>query len=94
MSRKDFNKVLAGTILILLLPLIAMQFSDQVVWTLFDFVVAGVVLMVFGSLLTYLVGKAQSSGRKLAVGIAVLVLFLLTWAELAVGLFGSPWAGS
>ena len=36
---------------ILLVPLVAMQFTDEVVWTLSDFVVAGVLL--FGSVLVY-----------------------------------------
>ena len=74
--------------LILLLPLIAMQFSDEVNWSPADFVVAGVLL--FGAGLTYqLISKrARNFAYRAAVGMAVATGLLLVWASLAVGLIG------
>ena len=75
--------------LILLLPLVAMQFTDEVGWGPVDFIVAGVLL--FGSLLTYelVARKMGSLAYKAAVGIAVATALLLVWVNLAVGIIGS-----
>jgi hypothetical protein len=75
--------------LILLLPLLAMQFTDEVRWSLADFVVAGALL--FGALLTYelAAGKAVSIAYRAAVGVAVAAALILVWANLAVGLIGA-----
>ena len=85
-------KVALVTALILLIPLIAMQFTDEVVWDISDFVVMGAIL--FGTGLTYefLMRKTRSTAHRVA--IAVVVAFLLIWVELAVGIFGTPFAGS
>ena len=81
------------TALILLVPLVAMQLTDDVVWTASDFVIMGALL--FGTGLTYEVLKSYVSGKyRAALAIALLVIFLVIWAELAVGIFGTPFAGS
>src|SRR4026209_2923435 len=41
---RPVGRVAAGVALVLSLPLVAMAFSDEVVWSLADFVVAGVLL--------------------------------------------------
>ena len=78
----------------LLIPLIAMQFTDEVNWTLTDFVVAGVLLFGIGLLISVTLTKLRDSKYKGAILFAIIILFLLIWAELAVGIFGSPFAGS
>jgi hypothetical protein len=74
------------TACLLLLPLVAMQFSDEVVWDLADFVVAGALL--FGAGLAYelIAGRRDSLGYRAAVGVAVLAAVILVWVELAVGI--------
>jgi hypothetical protein len=81
-----------GVSLLLLVPLVAMQFTDEVAWSLTDFATAAVLL--FGAGLTYLTVTQNTPSRRLAVAAAVLVVLVLVWAELAVGVFGTPWAGS
>lgn len=92
------NKRLIGIVLavafILLLPLIAMQFTDEVVWDLFDFVVAGVLLLGTGLLCEFTMRKTKNRVNRIAILAVILVVLFLIWAELAVGIFGSPFAGS
>ena len=75
--------------LILLLPLLAMQVTDEVAWDLADFAVAGALL--FGAGLTYelVARKIGSIAYRAAVGIAVATALLLVWMNLAVGIIGN-----
>jgi len=82
-------RIALATVLLLSIPLVAMQFDTGVNWSVFDFVVAGVLL--FGTGLTYVLvaRKWNNSVYRLAVGVAVAAGLLLVWANLAVGLVGS-----
>lgn len=72
----------------LAIPLVAMQFTDEVVWTASDFMLAALLLFGAGSMLRFVWTRAnlRSSHRSLLLGLIVIGLLLL-WAELAVGLF-------
>lgn len=83
--------VIAG---ILALQLIAMQFSDEVNWSVSDFVIAGVLLSGTGLLIELVISKVRGTGYRLAICAVVLLALLIVWAELAVGIFGTPFAGS
>jgi hypothetical protein len=75
--------------LILLLPLVAMQFTDEVVWDETDFAVIGA--MLFGACGAYELA-ARTTGNiayRAAVGVAVVAAFILIWINLAVGIIGS-----
>jgi hypothetical protein len=85
--------VLSVTAALLLVPLVAMQFSSEVAWTLADFIVAGVLIAGTGLLYVVLAGRAGGT-RRLLIGAALGAAFVLVWLELAVGLFGTPFAGS
>ena len=92
------NRRLTGILLavafILLIPLTAMQFTDEVNWSLFDFVVAGVLLLGTGLLCEFVMRKVKNKDYRLGILAVILVALFLIWAELAVGIFGSPFAGS
>ena len=91
-TRVRFILLLVG--LVLLVPLVAMQFTDEVNWDLFDFVIMGGLLLGTGLLCELVLRNFKSlKSRIIICGIVLLVLFLV-WAELAVGIFGSPFAGS
>jgi hypothetical protein len=79
---------------LLLIPLAAMQFSDQVNWSAGDFVVMGLLLLLLGFGLRYILRRAGSAQTKIALIALSILAFLLIWAELAVGIFGTPFAGS
>lgn len=77
------------TILLLLIPLIAMQFSAEVIWTFSDFLFAGI--LIFGTGLTFkLVTRNTSSTMfKIASASALGSGLFLIWANGAVGIIGS-----
>lgn len=79
---------------LLLIPLLAMQFTTEVNWDAFDFIVAAVLLLGTGLLFELVLRTVRSTkNRILLCGVLLLILFLV-WAELAVGIFGTPFAGS
>lgn len=73
---------------LLLVPLVAMQFTQEVAWTLSDFVVASILL--FGAGLAYMMvaDKGRTTAYKLATGVAAAAALLLVWGNLAVGFIG------
>ncbi|MCL6260762.1 hypothetical protein M3O96_16795 [Aquiflexum sp. TKW24L] len=79
---------------LLLIPLVAMQFTDEVDWSLFDFIVMGILLLITGMAIELVLRKFRSLQARILVCGGILFVFFLIWAELAVGIFGSPWAGS
>ena len=76
--------------LILMVPLVAMQVTHEVNWSLFDFVVAGALLVGTGLLYELAARKAGTVVYRAAAGVAVGAAFLLTWVNLAVGIIGEP----
>jgi hypothetical protein len=87
-------KILIGTMGLLLIPFITMLFTDEVNWKVGDFAIMGTLLFGAGHLMEWIWRKlAASPYRWLVVGIIILA-FLLIWGELAVGIFGTPFAGS
>lgn len=82
----------AGTIL--LIPLIAMQFTEEVRWDLLDFLAAGTLLTGVGAAYVLLASKMHDVAQKAVLAIALGIGLLAVWMELAVGVFGTPFAGS
>lgn len=92
------NKRLIGIVLtvpiLLLIPLIAMLFTDEVKWTLSDFIVAGILLLGAGLTFEFILRKIKTTKLRIALCLILFFLLILVWAELAVGLFGTPFSGS
>ncbi|MDM1041744.1 hypothetical protein HXZ84_09490 [Empedobacter brevis] len=80
--------------LIITIPLIAMQFTNEVNWSLFDFIIAFILLSVIGLTINYILQLTNRLQNKIFFCIMVLLIGLLIWTELAVGVFGSPIAGN
>ncbi len=74
---------------ILMIPLIAMQFTQEVQWTLFDFAVMGILVFGTGSAYQFLAGRSSRTAYKGGAIIAVVASLLLVWMNLAVGIIGS-----
>lgn len=86
--------ILSAAGFLLLVPLVAMQFTKEVNWTLSDFIVAGVLLFGTGGLIELAIRKINKVGTRVWVILGILIILFLVWAELAVGIFGTPFAGS
>ncbi|MET0856652.1 MAG: hypothetical protein ABWY27_07875, partial [Telluria sp.] len=79
---------------ILLVPLIAMQFTREVMWTPMDFVAAAVLLIGAGLMYVLPARLLRTTRARVALGVGVAIVLFLLWAELAVGIFGTPFAGT
>lgn len=79
---------------LLLIPLFGNIFSNQVNWSLFDFIIMGLLLGFLGIIIHYILEKVINKTFRIVPIIFVLIIFLMIWAELAVGVFGIPMAGS
>ena len=93
MQNKRFIIIVLMSAILLLIPLITMQFTDEVNWTLFDFVVAGALMLGTGLMCELVIRKINKITYRIAICSALLVILLLIWAELAVGIFGIPLSG-
>ena len=81
-------------LLLLLVPLIGMRITEEINWSLFDFIIMGVLILSLSIGINFTLSKTKNlKNRIIYIGILGL-LFLLVWAELAVGIFGSPFAGN
>lgn len=87
--RRQMGYVALATACILMIPLVAMQFTNEVNWSWFDFLVMGILLL--GAGLTYVLisSISESFAYRIAVGVAVAAGLLLIWVNLAVGIIGS-----
>ena len=75
--------------LLLLLPLVAMQFTGEVNWTGSDFAVFGAMLLTAGGACELGARLSRNWSYRLGTGLAVGTGFLLVWINLAVGIIGS-----
>ena len=87
MHYRPFLRVVLITALILSIPAVAMQFTDEVNWDATDFVVMGALLLITGVALEIVAARLLRTSHKLIAACVVLAAFLYLWAELAVGIF-------
>lgn len=78
-----------GAVLLLLTPLVAMRFTNEVKWDESDFIVMGMLMLAVGIPLELAVRASRDWSYRLGAGLALLTSFLIIWANLAVGLVGS-----
>ena len=81
-------------LLLLVIPLIGMCINEEINWSPFDFIILGVLILSVSIGINFTLNKTKNlKNRIIYIGILGL-LFLIIWAELAVGIFGSPFAGN
>ena len=91
---KSIGTVVLVTALVLMVPMLAMQFTSEVNWDATDFIAAGTLLMVTGLVYVFLARMVRTPQQRMMARIVMLGVLFLMWAEMAVGIFGSPIAGS
>jgi len=93
MNLKAIKRALSP-LLLLFIPLFGNLFFNQVNWSLFDFIVMGVLLVLTGLSIHFILEKVVNKKLRILPIIFVIIIFLMIWAELAIGVFGSLIAGS
>jgi heme/copper-type cytochrome/quinol oxidase subunit 3 len=93
-QNKRLTYIFISTAFMILIPWVAMQFTNDVHWTLSDFIIAGVLLLGTGLVCEFAMRKVKTRKNKIALIIMTIAVLLLIWVELAVGVFGTPIAGS
>lgn len=93
-ENKRLVTILTVAIAISLIPLVAMNFTNEVNWKFFDFLVAAVLLIGTGLALEFILRRIKTKRYRIIFGIVLLLVLFLTWGELAVGIFGTVIAGS
>jgi len=76
-----------------MIPLLAMKFTEDVNWSIYDFVVMGFLLLFFSLGIDVTMKKVKNENIKILYVVLTILIFLLIWAELAVGIFDSHFAG-
>jgi len=74
---------------ILMIPLVAMQFTNEVNWSLSDFIIMGIILFSIGLSYELIARKSEEIVYRSAFGVALAGVFLLLWVNGAVGIIGS-----
>lgn len=87
MKNKVFMWIALVTGLILLIPLVAMQFSSEWDWQLGDFIIIGALLLGMGSLFVLTTRRIRNKTQRIIIGVLFILVLLYVWAELAVGIF-------
>ncbi len=93
-KNKRLTIILLAVPALLLIPFIGMQFTIQIDWSPIDFLIMGILLLGVGIMLEIVLRKVRGKENRIALIAIILIVFLLIWAELAVGIFGTPFAGS
>jgi hypothetical protein len=86
--------VVFSPLLLLLLPLIGMFFSNEINWSFFDFIIMGILILSLSFSIKQVLKTTKNINYRILIITVILILFLLIWAELAVGVFDTPFAGS
>jgi len=79
---------------LLLIPYGAMRFTDEVNWTPIDFITAGVLLLGTGLACEFVLRIVKKARYRIVICAAILFMLFIIWAELAVGIIGTRFAGS
>ncbi len=80
---------------LLVIPFAAMKMGvDGVNWTALDFVAAAIMLLGAGFAVEVALRVVKRFECRIAACVAILLALAVVWAELAVGILGTPFAGS
>lgn len=79
---------------LLTIPLIGNIISKEFDWSVSDFGIAAVLLFGTAFLVDLIQRIVKNKTYKILICIGLILMLMLIWAELAVGLFGTPFAGN
>ena len=91
---KSLKIILLTVISLLLIPFIAMQFTDEVNWSVYDFLIAAILLLVTGFIIDLVIKRTKNVRNRIVILVLIIAVFLLIWIEIAVGIFDTPISGN
>lgn len=94
MKNKRIIAIITISTLLLFIPLIAMHYTKEVNWGIFDFLIMSILLLTVGFSCELVLRKVKTLKNRIILFSIVLLLFLLIWAELAIGVFETFLAGN
>lgn len=94
MKNKRIKAIITISTLLLFIPLIAMRYTKEVNWGIFDFLIMSILLLTVGFSYELVLRKVKTLKNRIILFSIVLLLFLLIWAELAIGVFETFLAGN
>lgn len=86
--------IYALPLVLLCIPLVGNIISKEINWSASDFLIAGILLFSTAFLINLVRSKIKKQSYRILICVFVLIVFALIWIELAVGIFGSPFAGN
>ncbi|MFC7347938.1 hypothetical protein ACFQO9_14520 [Chryseobacterium zhengzhouense] len=63
-------------------------------WSGFDFLVAAILLFGTAALISLVRAVVKNRNYRIIISLLIVAILVLVWMELAVGIFGTPFAGS
>ena len=94
MKYKKLLPISCAIVLLLLAPLLAMQFTNEVIWTPFDFIIAAVLLIATSVLSQLILRKTTIIQYRICIFAIICILLVFVWAALTVGFFDTAFGGS
>jgi hypothetical protein len=88
MKFETIVRPLAVTALLLLVPLVGSRFTDEVQWTMFDYLSAAVLILAVAIAYEWGAKRGGTLAYRLGFGIALGTALLLIWINGAVGIIG------
>lgn len=85
MNKGSISILVIITILMVMLPLVLMQFTNGVNWKLGDFILAGLIIFGTGLVCLFINSKIHKKILKILICGVIILISILIWAEIAVG---------
>lgn len=83
------RRPLAATAVLLLVPLVTMQFTGEVAWSVFDFAFMGALVFGSGFAFELAATRTRKGAYRWAAGVGITAAFLLVWVSAGVGIIGA-----
>ncbi len=84
---KKYIVVVLIVLFLLLIPFTMMLLTDRIRWSLLDFTIAGILLVITISTIHFIFRKIKNTKYFIGASIAFMILMLLIWIEISVGVF-------
>lgn len=86
--------IFAVPVLLLVAAFFGNLFVEGWNWSGFDFLVAAILLFGTAALISLVRAVVKNRNYRIIISLVIVAILVLVWMELAVGIFGTPFAGS